>query len=306
MERVPGDDLYGEVHAVLATIGRRINVAVENADLLHLHSNAIFALPSAGLLVRIATNPDAFDRVAASLRVTRWLAARGFPCVVPADITGQPLLEGGRIVSVWRYVPAVPELRPTGADMGRLLRVLHDQPAVPDPPGRLTDPLASMANAVDEMPDALSPSHHRWLTSRISQLRDAWRSMEFPHPVGLIHGDAHPGNLMRTPGGLIVLGDWDHVAIGPREWDLTQVHYTRRRFGQPSEEEIDGFAMAYGWDLRSWPGLPTLVAIREISGLSPYLRTARSKPFSAHELAHRLDTLQRQDNAARWNRPSTE
>jgi aminoglycoside phosphotransferase (APT) family kinase protein len=306
MERVSDDDLYGELRAVLAAVGQRVNIAVEHAHLLHLHSNAVFALPAAGLVVRIATNPDIFDRVTASLRVTRWLAARGFPCVVPADVPGQPFVEGGRIVSIWRYVPTVSQPRPTAAELGQLLRTLHNQPALPDPPGRFTDPLASITNAIDELPNTLPPTHRRWLASRISQLRAAWRGLEFPHPPGLIHGDAHPGNLMRTPGGQNVLGDWDHVAIGPIEWDLAQIQYTRRRFGRPADDEIDRFATSYGWDLRGWPGLPTLVAIREISGLSPYLRTANSKPFSARELANRLDTLQRQDTTARWNAPSAQ
>jgi aminoglycoside phosphotransferase (APT) family kinase protein len=302
----PMRNIYEELRAVLSAVGRRINIAVEHARLLHLHSNAIFALPTTGLVVRIATNPDAFDGVTASLRVTRWLAARGFPCVVPADIAGQPFVEGGRIVSIWRYVPTVPEPRPTAAELGWLLRTLHNQPALPDPPARFTDPLSSMANALDECPDVLPSAHRRWLAGRISQLRAAWHTLEFPHPPGLIHGDAHPNNLIRTPTGHTVLGDWDHVAIGPREWDLVQIQYTRRRFGRPADAEIDHFVTSYGRDLRGWPGLPTLVAIREISGLSPYLRTATSKPFSARELAHRLDTLQRHDTATRWTAPSAE
>lgn len=306
MERGPGSDLYGEMRAVLAAVGQRIDVAVEHARLLHLHSNAIFALPAAGLLIRIATNPDVFDRIAASLRVTRWLAAKGFPCVVPADIAGQPFVEGGRVVSIWQYLATVSEPRPTAAELGRLLRTLHDQPILPNTPDRLTDPLASMAGALEECADALPSTHRRWLANRISQLRAAWHALEFPHPPGLIHGDAHPGNLMHTPTGYTILGDWDHVAIGPREWDLAQIHYTRRRFGRPSDDEIDRFVASYGWDLRGWSGLPTLVAVREISGLSPYLRTAKSKPFSARELAHRLNTLQRQDNATRWTAPSAE
>jgi aminoglycoside phosphotransferase (APT) family kinase protein len=306
MERVSGSDLYVELRAVLAAVGRRIDLEVEHARLLHLHSNAIFALPAAGLLVRVATDPDVFDRVAASLRVTRWLAAAGFPCVVPAEIAGQPFVEGGRVVSIWRYVPTVPEPRPTAAELGQLLRTLHDQPALPEPPGRFTDPMAGMAVAIDKYADVLTPAQRRWLTSRISQLRAAWHPLEFPHQPGLIHGDAHPGNLMRTPTGHTILGDWDHVAIGPREWDLAQIHYTRRRFGRPTDDEIDRFVASYGWDLRGWPGLPTLVAIREISGLSPYLRTAKSKPFSARELAHRLETLQRQDTTTLWKAPSAE
>jgi aminoglycoside phosphotransferase (APT) family kinase protein len=303
---VRSDDLYGEVRGILATAGRRLGVPTGDAELLHLHSNAIFVLPSAGLLVRISTNPDALARVTTSVRVTRWLAGRGFPCVVPAGICDQPLVEGGLVVSVWEYVPTVPEARPGGADLGRLLRALHSQPAPPDPPARLTDPLASVACATEDAPPALPRAYIHWLADRIYHLREAWRTLDFPNPACLIHGDAHPGNLLRTPGGHVILGDWDHVAFGPREWDLGQVHYTRRRFGRPPDDELDRFAAAYGWDVRVWEGLPTVVAIREVTGLSAYLRTAATKPFSRRELVHRLDTLRRDDATARWNPPPAE
>jgi Ser/Thr protein kinase RdoA (MazF antagonist) len=302
-----GDNLlYGTVHAILAAIGRRIEVPVQDARLLRLHSNAIFALPSAGLLVRIATNPDALTGVRAAVAVTRWLAARGFPCVVPADIDEQPLVERDRVVSIWRYVPTVPGPPATGSDLGRLLRVLHAEPLPPHPPGQLGDPFGSVANAIQETPQAMSDAHRSWLSDRIAELRELWPSIEFPHPQGLIHGDAHPNNLMRTSSGGIILGDWDHVAVGPREWDLVQIHYTRRRFGRPSEEDIEGFTEAYGWDIRGWPGLDTVIAIREITGLSPYIRTAPTKAFARQELAHRLDILQHQDTMARWVPPPPE
>ncbi len=302
-----GDQPLDEmVHAILVAIGRRIQVPVDDARLLRLHSNAIFALPSAGLLVRIATNPDAFAGVQAAVAVTRWLAGRGFPCVVPADIGEQPLVERDRVVSIWRYVPTPPGPPATGSDLGRLLRVLHAQPWPPHPLGQLSDPFDSVANAIIGTPRAMSDAHRSWLSDRIIELRELWSAMDFPHPRGLIHGDAHPNNLMRTLSGGIVLGDWDHVAVGPREWDLVQIHYTRRRFGRPSEEDIEGFTRAYGWDIRGWPGLDTLIAVREITGLSPYIRTARTRAFACLELAHRLDILQHQDTLARWTSPPPE
>ena len=130
--------------------------------------------------------------------------------------------------------------------------------------------------------------------------------MDFPLPAGLIHGDAHIGNLMRAASGEVILGDWDHVATGPREWDLIQIHYMHRRFGRAGDDGIDAFIAAYGWDIRSWPGLDTLVAIREITGLSPYIRTARTRPFSSQQLAYRLRTLQADDTTARWESPPAE
>src|SRR6266508_3866509 len=231
------------MHSILVAVGRRIGVPVRDARLLRLHSNAILALPSAGLLVRIATNPDALASVRAAVAVTRWLAARGFPCV---------------------------------------------------------------ANAIEERPDAMSDAQRRWLRGRIAELREQWPALALPRPPGLIHGDAHPNNLMRSASGGILLGDWDHVAVGPREWDLAQVHYTRRRFGRPSKEDIEGFTSAYGWDIRTWTGLETMIAVREVTGLSAYIRTAATKASAHQELAQRLETLQCHDTAARWASPPPE
>jgi len=131
----------------------------------------------------------------------------------------------------------------------------------------------------------------------------ALAKLDFPLPAGLIHGDAHIGNLMRSASGQVILGDWDHVATGPREWDLVQIHYIHRRFGRAADEDINAFTTSYGWDIRDWPGLETLIAVREITGLSAHIRTAPYKPFTREQLAYRLDTLRRGETTARWLSP---
>jgi hypothetical protein len=298
--------IYEQARAVLDAAAARLGVPVHDARLLRLHSNASFALPSAGLVIRIATNPQALDRVATSIVITRWLADRGFPCVTPADIDDQPLVIAGHVVSAWRYVPTADAPAPTGAEIGRLLRDLHAQDDPPYPLRQLDDPLASVASALEEAPDAMPRAVRSWLADRIDWLRGHWSGMDFPLPAGLIHGDAHISNLMRIASGQVILGDWDHVAAGPREWDLIQIHYMHRRFGRAGEDGIDAFAAAYGWDIRGWPELDTLVAIREITGLSPYIRTAQTKTFSRQQLAYRLHTLQAGDTTARWETPPAE
>ncbi len=298
------DDLEGEMRRVLAAAGARSNLPVADAQLIRLHSNALFVIPDRDILVRIATNPDALQGVTAAVHTTRWLAARGFPCTVPADINDQPIVEQGRVVSFWRYLPTVAEPRPTTADLGHLLRELHDQPLPPHPPDPLSDPFRSVSAAIDRTSHAILDAHLRWLTSRIAELRQDWTHLTYPHPRRLIHGDAHGNNLMRLSDGQVVLGDWDHVAVGPREWDLAQPHYTHRRFGHPGPTELDALADTYGWDIRDWSGLDTLIAIREITGLAPYIRSAVANQASATELAHRLDTLQRGLTTARWTPPN--
>jgi len=76
---MPRSSAYDQARAVLDGAAARLGVPVHDARLLRLHSNASFALPSAGLVIRIATNPAALDRVTASIAVTRWLADQGFP-----------------------------------------------------------------------------------------------------------------------------------------------------------------------------------------------------------------------------------
>ena len=299
-------DLYEHVWVVLASVGARIGAAVDDARLLGLHSNAIFVLPSAGLVIRIATNPGAMTRVADSVRVTRWLASRRFPCVVPADAPWQPLAVDGLVVSVWRYLPIVAEPAPRSAELGLLLRILHSEPFPPEPPAEMGDPFDGVASAIEEMPGVLSVTDHDWLTMRITELREVWRTMKFPHQPCLLHGDAHPGNLMRTTSGDVILGDWDHVAIGPREWDLAQLYYVRRRFIMPAAADVDSFVEAYGWDLCQWPGLSSMIAIREITGLSSYIRTSAAKAYSRRELASRLRSLRTGDTTTRWNLPPAE
>jgi aminoglycoside phosphotransferase (APT) family kinase protein len=295
------DSIHDTTRAVLDTAAARLGVPVQDARLLRLHSNASYVLPSAGLVIRIAASQRVLGPVTASIAVTRWLADRGFPCTVPADIDGQPFVIAGHVVSAWRYILTTGTPAPASAEMGDLLRDLHARSDPPYPLPSLDDPFASVAAAISQAPDAMPPANRSWLENRITSLRRQWSMLDFPRPAGLIHGDAHIGNLMRAASGQAVLGDWDHVAAGPREWDLAQIHYMDRRFGQAGTDGIDAFTAAYGWDIRTWPGLGTLIAIREITGLAPYIRSARDRPGYGQQLAFRLHTLQSGDMQARWD-----
>lgn len=290
--------LDADTRAIVEAAAARLGVLAGDAELIHLHSNATVALPSAGLVLRIATSPDAFDRIQGSVRVCRWLTARGYPCTVPAD--AEPWTEAGRIVSAWRYENVVPGPPTSMTEFGTLLRKLHDEPTPPFQVRELQDPFASVAAALDRAAGGLDDVDQRWLRERIRQLRIRWRELNLAVPPGLIHGDAHPGNMLRLRNGRLIAGDWDHTATGPREWDLIQPLYTSRRFGTPDSEGLGQFAAAYGLDIRDWDGAATLIAVREITGLSPYIRSAHANDRNRAELEHRIATLRSGDEPARW------
>src|SRR5512146_3383139 len=79
-----------EFDTVLADVCRQIGVLPSEARLLHLHGNAVFGFPAAGLVVRISGSQSALTRITESLKVTAWLAENLFPCTVPAHVPGQP------------------------------------------------------------------------------------------------------------------------------------------------------------------------------------------------------------------------
>jgi aminoglycoside phosphotransferase (APT) family kinase protein len=265
-----------------------------------MHSNTVFYLPAARAAARIASSTEAAGRIAASLEITDWLARQEFPTVRPKIL--KAVEQEDLVVSFWNYEETVTADRslPT---LARLLRTLHAIRDVSVELAPMPSPLGGVAAAVRSHPDAFDGNDQAWLSREIAECESRWAGMQFHLPRGLIHGDAHPNNMLHTRRG-VLLGDWDHVGYGPREWDLVQSVYFHRRFPVPGDD-LNTAADVYGWDLRAWPGAHDLVAIREISGLGAYIRTAAAKPQARTELAYRIRTLRDHDMTARWNSPSS-
>jgi hypothetical protein len=271
----------------------------DGARLLRMHSNTVFYLPASNAVARINAGLDGSNRVAASLAATRWLARQGFPTVRPK--VNRPVVHDGVVVSFWEYEETVESGRSLTA-LAELLRELHSYGDVSLDLSSMPNPVLGTAQALQEHPGAFDRDDRDWLANEISACGQRWDAMRFPRPAGLIHGDAHPNNLLYTRRG-VLLGDWDHVGYGPREWDLVQAVYFHSRFPAPGDD-LDAAARVYGWDLRTWPGVNDLVGIREVSGLGAYIRTAAAKPFARTELAYRITTLREHDTTAPWNSPS--
>jgi spectinomycin phosphotransferase len=73
-------------------------------------------------------------------------------------------------------------------------------------------------------------------------------------PWAITHGEPHPGNVMRTGDGYVLV-DWDTVALAPRERDLWMVAdgggaeaYARATGYEPDAVAVDFFRLT--WDLK--------------------------------------------------------
>lgn len=281
---------------VLREVCEDLGIDHRDAELLRVRSNAVFKLRSR-IVVRIATAPNALTRLPLVLAVARWLAQQGFPAVRPADeISDQPVVHEGRVVTFWHYVPA--SGRPTTTELGEILRSLHLLPVPPVALKRFADPLAELRGVVDGSA-VLTPCQRVWLRDRVDELSERWSDLETNGSPVLLHGDAWIDNLLRCTDGHVVLCDWDGVAVGPREWDLVHTYHGQRRFGLTTAD-VDAFADAYGSDLRSWSGYSTLMEIRDMYAVGIHIRNAGADPFSRGELPRRLDSLTRGEQHARW------
>ena len=130
-----------EFDAVLAGVCRRIGVPPSGAQLLHLHGNAVFGFPAAGLVIRISGSQAALARITESLKVTAWLAEARVPVHGARARSGAALRDRrqGRLGLAVRARGSRPS-RASAADLARLLRDLHSRPLPPSPAGGVHRP----------------------------------------------------------------------------------------------------------------------------------------------------------------------
>ncbi|MER5649071.1 aminoglycoside phosphotransferase family protein [Streptosporangium sp. NPDC002524] len=276
----------------LAESCRRTGLDTGGATLMRDFANAVYHLAGEKVVVRLteATTPGRYDRLVTSIRVTRWLAELGFPAVRPLEIK-QPVAAEGFLATFWHHEEHIGPL-PDPVELGPLLRRLHDLPPVPfDLPTH--DPFGGVRRAIGESV-ALDRDDRDWLLGRCEALAEAYyERVEFALPYGLVHADAHRGNLIRTSGGFL-LCDWDGVCAGPREIDLIPT-LQGGRFGLTERQRAD-FSEAYGYDATTWEGYPVLRDMRELRTLTAVLRNAHRDRTAREELRHRLDSLRAGDD----------
>ncbi|MCZ9329405.1 hypothetical protein [Nocardia farcinica] len=126
-------------------------LSTQNARLLHRRSNAVWLVED--VVVRLAPNtPLRRTRAATSIGVTRWLETTATEPIALAPLpVDQPILTGDAVATLWPYRPT--DYRPRTADLARLVRRLHAQPAPPVPLPEYR-PLLCTTHVDPEMPNS--------------------------------------------------------------------------------------------------------------------------------------------------------
>jgi Ser/Thr protein kinase RdoA (MazF antagonist) len=100
------------------------------------------------------------------------------------------------------------------------------------------------------------------------------------------HGDVHPGNVLATSAGTVLL-DWDLLCFAPPAWDHAAMLTWASRWGGPPRW-YEQFAAGYGRSMTQDPAAVSLAELRLVAATLMRLRAGRDNPSAMPEAQRRL------------------
>lgn len=146
-------------------------------ELVRFGSNAILRLPG-GVVARVARDESSAAISEREVRVAAALHAAGVSCVRPWPVR-QPVVALGHPVTFWVEIPG-PLERPTLAELGAVLRQLHDVDAGLDLPALA--PWAHIPDRIEQAP--ISGADRQVLRDALAAVQDGWSTARFELGTG--------------------------------------------------------------------------------------------------------------------------
>lgn len=268
-----------------------------DATLIRLGENALYRLPRAGVVARVARSMSHWVDAAKEVAVARWLATEGVPAGSVLDIV-QPVDGDGCPVTFWHYIDGRPGNRTDVARLARALRRVH----LLERPSSWELPRSSPLDRVEHRVAAavIPESDHIFLLDRCSELEQSLQALSFPLDRAAVHGDAHVANLMVT-GSQTLLIDLERFSWGQPEWDLSLTATEYVTAGWVTTSGYQDFVRAYGgFDVMDWAGFAVLRAVQELRMTTWIMQNVGESPEIADEYAMRLRALKSGASERPW------
>ncbi|MEU6073309.1 aminoglycoside phosphotransferase family protein [Micromonospora sp. NPDC047074] len=272
-----------------------LGVPSDDAQLLQLTNNAVFALPRSGIVIRIARSHRLRDRVTKVVQLARWFAEIDAPTIRLAPGVEQPVEVGDLVASIWTYVPPRSPA-PAVEDLGSVLREFHAL-GLPPFPMPVWDPIHDARRRLADA-EGINRNDRDFLLEWCDRLDPPITALNERTDPMLIHADAHAGNLLRYSSRRVVMCDFDATSAGPWQVDLAAVAVGEARFGGTRAHRR--LAKAYGFDVTSDPEWPILRDVRELKMIVAAVPLLASSPSHVAEFANRIESVRSGDHVAGW------
>jgi hypothetical protein len=262
--------------------------------LLRRGMNALYACGTVVLRVGNTTAAPHLGHDVASV-----MRAHGVPTVVPID--GLAGVFDGVAVSVWERVsPADTPIDWT--IVGSAVRRVHDVgfDEVPDGypvPSPVVFPWWDFPSMLAGVADVIDASSRRGIESTLRR-REGWQDA-ICHDVVLCHGDVHPGNVMVTASGPLLI-DWDLLCRAGPAWDHAMLTSYAQRWGG-DRDVYPAFADGYGASFADDPLTIGLADLRNVAATLMRVRAGRTNPAARREAERRLRYWRGEPDPPTWS-----
>jgi aminoglycoside phosphotransferase (APT) family kinase protein len=199
-----------------------LGLAVDDAIVLHDSNKLTVRLLPCDVVARVA--PIAHQVARFEIGLAQRLAESQSPVAVP-DPRAEPRVyeRDGFAVTLWTYYQPATSGEVSPADYANALERLHSGMRKLDlRTPHFTDRVAEAQHLVETThltPD-LAGADRKLLITTLSSRRQA--IVERGAAEQLLHGEPHPGNMLRTNSGLVFI-DFETCCRGPVEFDLAHV-----------------------------------------------------------------------------------
>lgn len=259
--------------------------------LMRVGMNAIF---SAGPLVLRVSSPSVGAR--ASLELMDALASHGLR--VPEAARDDVVVSNGLSATCWQRIETSGEPIDWRA-VGAMVRLVHDldpgtlPASVPLPsPSRL--PWWDFDTLLERTASTLDAASRHGIEAAIQRHR-GWQ--RFDGQV-VCHGDVHPGNVMMSTDGPVLI-DWDLLCWAPPGWDHGPMLTWADRWGGGGRE-YEAFAAGYGRSLADDPATLAFAELRLVAATLMRVAVGMTNPAAMPEAELRLRYWRREPDAPAW------
>lgn len=205
------------------TVTTALGLPVDDIAILHNSNRLALHLRPCDVVARVA-NLDAQGVAAFEVEVARRLAETNSPVALLHPRAGQGVYQHGAFaITLWDYYEPVSPRDTNPAEYARALLQLHAgmrQVTISSP--HFSDRTAEALRLISDPSKTpeLRDADRVLLQSTLQKLTTSICRRGVPEQ--LLHGEPHPGNLLRTKNGLLFV-DWETCCRGPVEFDLAHL-----------------------------------------------------------------------------------